>query len=312
MPIPAPLSCSLHADRATSIACFFSRHLIGAGVDLLQTNALHLQFHPRVLLEDLRVALAKHLCHPLVRYPSGTEPAGIDGVKIVEMRKSGTLAPQGGMPGAFQSSLMSARVLIAGKQIQTAGRQSHLITERFECQRCQRYLGHSVRSLGIRNPNHRVRKIIRFRGPQAQNDKPETIYPDEKTLLPDTGAAAERLLRGNLPSNVLRRISSVRPGSFLLIPASSMGRSWHRSWNSMIFLDDDPDKEKSCSASLLIAAALPQMWIRPSRVTHRPVQARLIGMALATHADGHNRSRQKKFGAQNHEQCVGSGPTPLI
>ncbi len=191
---------------------------------------------------------------------------------------------------------MSARVLIAGKQIQTAGRQSHLITERFECQRCQRYFGHSVRSLGIRNPNHRVRKIIRFRGPQAQNDKPETICPDEKTLLPDTGAAAERLLRGNLPSNVLRRISSVRPGSFLLIPASSMGRSWHRGCNSMIYVDDDSDKE-SLAQHHFVAGISPNVD-SPIRVTHRRFK-QLIGMTLAAHADGHNRSRQKISGPRS-------------
>src|SRR5271166_16323 len=117
-----PILCSLHGDRARMRTCFFSRHLIGTAVELLQSLALHLQFHLRILLEDLRVSLAKHLCYPLVRYPSGTEPRGIGRAEIVDAEVRHLGAPQGGMPGAFQSSLMSARVLIARKQIRTAWR----------------------------------------------------------------------------------------------------------------------------------------------------------------------------------------------
>ena len=107
-----PKSRSPHADRANSITCFFSRHLVGPAVELLQSFALHPQFHLRIFLEDLRVSLAKHLCYPLVRYPSGTEPGGIGRAKIVdaEVRYLGT--PQGGMPGVFQSPLMSAWVSV--------------------------------------------------------------------------------------------------------------------------------------------------------------------------------------------------------
>jgi len=64
-----PLSCSLHGHRVRMRTCFFSRHLVGTAVQLLQSFALHLQFHLRILLEDLRVSLAKHLRDPLVRYP---------------------------------------------------------------------------------------------------------------------------------------------------------------------------------------------------------------------------------------------------
>src|ERR1700738_3768569 len=112
-----PILCSLHGDRARMRTCFFRRHLIGTAVKFLQSFALHLQLHLRILFEDLRVSLAKHLCYPLVRYASGAEPGGLGRAKIVdaEVRHLGT--PQGGMPGGFQSSLMSARVLIARKQI---------------------------------------------------------------------------------------------------------------------------------------------------------------------------------------------------
>jgi len=54
------------------IACFLRGHLIRTAVELLQSLALHLQFHLRILLEGLRVSLAKHLGYPLVRYPSET------------------------------------------------------------------------------------------------------------------------------------------------------------------------------------------------------------------------------------------------
>src|SRR5260370_31248686 len=50
---------SLNENRAFLIACFLSRHLIRTAVELLQSLALHLQFHLRILLEDLRVSLAK-------------------------------------------------------------------------------------------------------------------------------------------------------------------------------------------------------------------------------------------------------------
>jgi len=64
---------SLHHDRAHS---FTSRrsHLAGSAVELLQGFALHLQFHLGILLEDLRVSLAKHLRHPLIRNASSTQP----------------------------------------------------------------------------------------------------------------------------------------------------------------------------------------------------------------------------------------------
>jgi len=73
----------LHHDRAHS---FTSRrsHLAGSAVELLQGFALHLQFHLGILLEDLRVSLAKHLRHPLIRYASSTQPRGIGGAKIVD------------------------------------------------------------------------------------------------------------------------------------------------------------------------------------------------------------------------------------
>ena len=60
----------LNRDRA-HLFCRYSCHFSGSAVKLFQSLALHLQFHLRILFEDLRVSLAKHLRDPLVRYASG-------------------------------------------------------------------------------------------------------------------------------------------------------------------------------------------------------------------------------------------------
>src|SRR5580693_2538290 len=124
----APISRSLHGDRARTRTCFFSRgacffgrHLIRTAVELLQSLALHLQFHLRILLEDLRVSLAKHLGYPLVRYPSGTEPGGIGRAEVVKAKILHLRTPQRRLPGSLQRPLISARVVIARKQIRTTG-----------------------------------------------------------------------------------------------------------------------------------------------------------------------------------------------
>ena len=67
---------SLHHNHAHSLAIRGS-HLAGPAVELFQSFALHLQFHLRILLEDLRVSLAKHLSHPLIGYASSTQSRGI-------------------------------------------------------------------------------------------------------------------------------------------------------------------------------------------------------------------------------------------
>jgi len=58
-------------------------HFIGSAIQLFEGLALHLQLHLRILFEDLRVGLAKHLRYPLVGYSSGTQPCGVCGAKIV-------------------------------------------------------------------------------------------------------------------------------------------------------------------------------------------------------------------------------------
>jgi hypothetical protein len=67
---------SLYDDRAHFIL-IRRGHFAGPAVELLQSFALHLQFHLRIIFEDLRVSLAKHLSHPFIGYASGTQPRGI-------------------------------------------------------------------------------------------------------------------------------------------------------------------------------------------------------------------------------------------
>ena len=99
------ISCSLHGDRARMRTCFFSRHayffgrhFIGTTVELFQSLALHLQFNLRILLEDLRVPLAKHLRDPLVRYASGAQPGRIGRAEIVDEKVRYLRAAQRGFP----------------------------------------------------------------------------------------------------------------------------------------------------------------------------------------------------------------------
>jgi hypothetical protein len=54
--------------------------------ELLQSFALHLQFHLRILLEDSLVSLTKHLCYPLVGHTTGTEPRGIGRAEVVNAK----------------------------------------------------------------------------------------------------------------------------------------------------------------------------------------------------------------------------------
>src|SRR5580693_8877745 len=112
---------SLHEGRAFLIACFLSRHLIRTAVELLQSLALHLQLRLRILLEDLRVSLAKHLGYPLVRYPSGAGPCGIGRAEVVKAKILHLRTPQRRLPSSLQRPLISARVVIARKQIRTTG-----------------------------------------------------------------------------------------------------------------------------------------------------------------------------------------------
>jgi hypothetical protein len=99
--------------KREQISRFHWCDLIRLTVQLGQSFAFHLQFHLRILLKDLRVALTKHLGNPLISYSSGTEPCCIRGPEIVEP-KVGNLRPaKCSSPDRFESRLKSVRVPIA-------------------------------------------------------------------------------------------------------------------------------------------------------------------------------------------------------
>src|SRR5260370_42564654 len=96
---------------------------------------MHLQLHLGVLLEDLRVAMAKHLRYPLIGYSSGTQPRGICGAKVVNP-KVGNLCPSKSFsPNSFKRRLVPARNPIARKQKRPFTRDRHLAFESFDGKR---------------------------------------------------------------------------------------------------------------------------------------------------------------------------------
>src|SRR4029077_19000581 len=94
-------------------------HLVGSTVELFQSFALHLQFHLRILFEDLRVALAKHLSHPLVGYSSGAQPCGIHGAEVVNPKIGNLCSSKSFSPNSFERGLVPAQNPIARKQKRT-------------------------------------------------------------------------------------------------------------------------------------------------------------------------------------------------
>ena len=145
-----------HWSRYQIVCCCCCwHHLVGSTVELFQSFALHLQLHLGILFEDLRVALAKHLSHPLVGYSSGAQPCGIRGAEVVNP-KIGNLCPSKSFsPNSFERGLVPARNPIARKQKRTFISDRHLIFERFDSDRGEGDLGDTVRGLRIRYPGVR-------------------------------------------------------------------------------------------------------------------------------------------------------------
>jgi RHS repeat-associated protein len=92
---------SLYDDRAHFIR-IRRGHFAGPAVELLQSFALHLQFHLRILFEDLRVSLAKHLSHPFIAYASGTQPRGISGSRVVDSEVGNLSPPKSLVPNRLE------------------------------------------------------------------------------------------------------------------------------------------------------------------------------------------------------------------
>ena len=75
-------------------------------IDLFEGLAFHLQLHLRVLLKYLRIALAKHLGHPLVRDAAGAEPGGVRRAEVVNPKIRNFCALQGLVPDGLERRLV--------------------------------------------------------------------------------------------------------------------------------------------------------------------------------------------------------------
>src|SRR5258708_3437644 len=148
-------NCLLDHDRAHSFRSLRS-YFAGSAVELLQGFTLHLQLHLRVLLEDLRVALAQHLCHPLIRYSSSTQPRSISGSKVVDAEIGDLCSPKRLAPNRFESGLVPAPIPITRKEKRTLLCDRHLTPKGFKRQWSQWNFGNAVRSLRVWNPDDRV------------------------------------------------------------------------------------------------------------------------------------------------------------
>jgi Tfp pilus assembly protein PilF len=117
------------------------------------------KFHLGILLEDLRVSLAKHLRHPLIRYASCTQPRGIGGAKIVDAEVWNLRPPKSLAPNRLERGLMPSPISIAGEQEQTVPGDGHLPPKGFNGQWSEGDFGGTVRSLRVRDPDDRVGKV---------------------------------------------------------------------------------------------------------------------------------------------------------
>src|ERR1700680_4025217 len=129
-----------HWSRRQNVSghqCYF----VGSTVELFQSFALHLQLHLGILLEDLRVALAKHLSYPLIGYSSGTQSCGMRGAEVVNPKVGNLFSSKSFSPNSFETRLVPSRIPIARKQKRSFTRNRHLTLECFDGERSERNLG---------------------------------------------------------------------------------------------------------------------------------------------------------------------------
>jgi hypothetical protein len=123
-----------------------------------QSLALHLQFHLRILFEDLRVSLAKPLCEPLVGYASGTQSrAYVD--RRSSIRKWGTSARR---RVSCQTVLKVVWCRFDSDRSETrTDYPPHWPSgdEGFNGYRSEGYFGGTVWSFRVGNPDDRILKV---------------------------------------------------------------------------------------------------------------------------------------------------------
>src|SRR5215470_8830623 len=101
-------------------------------IEFRQGFTLHLQFHARVFLEDLRVTLAKQLCNPLVRHPAITQTSSVCRAEIVQPEVRNSRSLQREPPYGFQRALVALRVEFAREQIFSDTGNTQLVLKRHE------------------------------------------------------------------------------------------------------------------------------------------------------------------------------------
>ena len=100
---------SLHLHRIKTL------RFVSLPVDLLERLAFHLQLHLRVLLEDLCIALAKHLGHPFISHAARAEPGCVSRAEVVYPKIRNFRARQGLVPDGFERRLVPRFIWICCK-----------------------------------------------------------------------------------------------------------------------------------------------------------------------------------------------------
>ncbi len=208
---------TVHIGAASKSSAAVGAISFGSTIQLFQSLALHLQLHLRILLEDLRVGLAKHLRYPLVGYSSGTQPCGVRGAKIVDPKVGNLCSSKSSSPNCLERRLVPARNPIARKQKRPFTRNRHLTLECFDGEGSEGNLGDAVRSLRIRYPGYcvlQVQLVLPHRSqflvdpqPGFRDDSnhvpqiPRTMRFDSLLLRPRNVMRSEQSLNGNRKLN---------------------------------------------------------------------------------------------------------------
>src|SRR6266480_4916046 len=163
----------------------FQRHLVGLTVHFLQGLSLHLQFHLRILFEDLCVALSKELCNPLVDDTACTEPRRIGGAQVIDPEVGNSCAFQCLPPCSLEILMVTGRIFVPWEQEGADPRDQRLALEGFERQRRQGNFSDTVWSLGVGYPDggiHKVHLVLPHRGELLVH--PESRFRDDLNDIP--------------------------------------------------------------------------------------------------------------------------------
>src|SRR5260370_29402016 len=98
----------------------------------LKSLSLHLQFHLRIFLEALCVALSKELGNPVVGSPACTEPGRIGGAQVIDPEVGNSCAFQCLPPCSLEILMVTGRIFVTWEQEGPDPRDQHLAFEGFD------------------------------------------------------------------------------------------------------------------------------------------------------------------------------------